>query len=717
MAALHEALQCLLPTSWDQVPQSPDALRDYLRDIFKHSRLIAESLPNPPPYDHDVYSELEVLATGTKPRVQFTPSSVRVNETDSEVTSLQKEWGKPMKVGGGSKENPLDLHLWKLSSKDGKGTWFGRRSVHEGLPFSRWKEKFSTEYAHSLRVNQRKIRKGQTPDACIRGIGAEKKVECVEVKDEDGSTLGQVNVYHVSAQFPRPTAPRDFVVLMITSDVGLQVGGTKQPGRSMMMISRPCEHPDVPPRNGYTRGEYESVELIREIPRASNAGAGSALEADSENEHVSRAQASDAQDDDESNPVEWIMVTRSDPGGNIPKWMIDKGTPKSVGGDAAKFIKWALEKDTPQKETASSPSLQDETSRHPNGVSSGTADLSDISDSDDSDSDSDLSSVYTDTQSHHGLIASVTGLLHTGLERFAPQALLDYVPYQRTPSGNLIQVVKVPGDGTETPSAAPAHSASVSKKRLSNSNNGDNMSLPSKHSEADTPTLDEIPPGNLPPAELMELTKAGKLTSHEKDLAKLAVRKREVDAKLETVRSELDKLQLSQPNVPSASSHTANSDTGSEQIGHGQVQNTGPSSAPPDSSATELSHSTASSDSKSTIEDAATSDRPMKSEKPAELHKVTSQLFKEEAKLLKQLRKIEASQLKIASKIESKQRKQAERSKKSKSKSEIESLRQEVKDLKKEISQLRSEREKWIDLVSTLQMENKKLAGGVDERK
>ena len=33
-----------------------------------------------------------------------------------------------------------------------------------------------------------------------------------------------------------------------------------------MVISRPCEHPECPRRDGFIRGQYESVEFIREIP-------------------------------------------------------------------------------------------------------------------------------------------------------------------------------------------------------------------------------------------------------------------------------------------------------------------------------------------------------------------------------------------------------------------------------------------------------------------
>jgi hypothetical protein len=33
-----------------------------------------------------------------------------------------------------------------------------------------------------------------------------------------------------------------------------------------MVVSKPCIHPATPQREGYIRGQYESVEFIREIP-------------------------------------------------------------------------------------------------------------------------------------------------------------------------------------------------------------------------------------------------------------------------------------------------------------------------------------------------------------------------------------------------------------------------------------------------------------------
>lgn len=39
-----------------------------------------------------------------------------------------------------------------------------------------------------------------------------------------------------------------------------------------MVVSKPCVHPECPPRPGIIRGQYESVEVVREIPGEAMAG-------------------------------------------------------------------------------------------------------------------------------------------------------------------------------------------------------------------------------------------------------------------------------------------------------------------------------------------------------------------------------------------------------------------------------------------------------------
>lgn len=127
-------------------------------------------------------------------------------------------------------------------------------------------------------------------------------------------------VYQLSAQFPGPTSPREFITLLISSDNCLSDAskvGSSIP-RHYVVVSIPVSHPDAPPRSNMVRGSYESVEMIREIPLSDG--------------------------DAETNPVEWIMITRSDPGGGIPRFMVERNVPSSICQDAVKFLDWACAK-------------------------------------------------------------------------------------------------------------------------------------------------------------------------------------------------------------------------------------------------------------------------------------------------------------------------------------------------------------------------------------
>lgn len=137
--------------------------------------------------------------------------------------------------------------------------------------------------------------------------------------------------------------------------------------RSYIIVSKPCDHPECPPRQGYIRGQYESVEIIREVPTdkppirrsmstvdmaSEDTKARQVIAEDMTKEAVLRAaqkkaagDAAEEEDDDEvTTTIEWLMVTRSDPGGNVPRFMIERGTPGGIVSDAGKFLKWLTAK-------------------------------------------------------------------------------------------------------------------------------------------------------------------------------------------------------------------------------------------------------------------------------------------------------------------------------------------------------------------------------------
>jgi len=200
-------------------------------------------------------------------------------------------------------------------------------------------------------------------------------------------------VNYLSAQFPGPSAPRDFVTACLTSSASPEDlsqsdqprGSSSNTSRQFTVVSRPLiDHPECAERQGYVRGQYESIEFIREIPAEQNphinrrdgvvlpvikrARSVPNLSEDGEQaDHNGRKRgqtitfsdgskpghreeytprgsmdsADIAARDPEENPVEWIMISRSDPGGSVPRWMVERGTPGSIVRDAEKFLDWA----------------------------------------------------------------------------------------------------------------------------------------------------------------------------------------------------------------------------------------------------------------------------------------------------------------------------------------------------------------------------------------
>jgi hypothetical protein len=107
-----------------------------------------------------------------------------------------------------------------------------------------------------------------------------------------------------------------------------------------MVVSKPCQHPECPPRQGIIRGQYESVEIIREIPSAKVIEDHKSKKTATSSSSESKDSTSAEHKEGSAPAIEWIMITRSDPGGSVPRFMIEKGTPPGIAGDAAKFVKW-----------------------------------------------------------------------------------------------------------------------------------------------------------------------------------------------------------------------------------------------------------------------------------------------------------------------------------------------------------------------------------------
>lgn len=376
----HEPLKALGPIDWAAV--TGDDLKHFLNTTFLHAQTVVDSIP----------AATKPQQTGrarshTDSSVVFDPTSRHHTNTSASADAstataaahaaqLQKEW-KEVKIA--PRENPYNMSVYKLAGKDGRGAWFARRSMHEGVSFDKFRLGLETEFGHTL---QHTTGPGT---GNVRGIGAERKAEHLEC---DG--VGQADVWLLNAQFPGPTTPRDFVTLFLTGTSGGDDKNKSKGPRQFMIVSKPCNHPECAPRSAYIRGNYESVELIREIPiekplrrvRSSvdmrredlQLPSRKTGDMDISQEAVLRAAQKRAEAKSDVGPggerglsrsltglpprdrnddsgaekagegtemaIEWVMVTRSDPGGSVPRFMVEKGTPAGIVTDAGKFLKW-----------------------------------------------------------------------------------------------------------------------------------------------------------------------------------------------------------------------------------------------------------------------------------------------------------------------------------------------------------------------------------------
>ncbi|RYP49819.1 hypothetical protein DL769_011035 [Monosporascus sp. CRB-8-3] len=335
MAKAHEPFKALGPINWeysrDPSAEEEAKIRDFLFRTFKDAECIVDSIPGSSPSAQQPGRQ----RSSTDPNRKSLHN--RAHQASDVARELRKEW-KEVKVN--PKENPLGLSVYKLAAKDGKGSWFARRSVHEGQNFDKWKVAMEREFLESMKV------KGKPGSGSIRGIGADKRVERMDL---DGC--------------------------------GKLEGGRGKPERYFVVVSKPCVHPECALQSGFIRGSYESVEVIREIrcePKIDplrRVQSSIDLPADEANaiarnhEHVVRsahhsttdgsaetnqdgrqrgktvaiagAEGNEQQADAEyETKIEWLMVTRSDPGGSVPRFMVEKGTPGGIAGDADKFLKW-----------------------------------------------------------------------------------------------------------------------------------------------------------------------------------------------------------------------------------------------------------------------------------------------------------------------------------------------------------------------------------------
>ncbi len=382
-----------------------------------------------------------------------------------------------------------------------------------------------------------------------------------------------------------------------------------------MVISRPCDHPDCPPRDGYVRGQYESVEFIREVPmkakkaastsnllanirehsaspslekeailrnaeKAANGSADYLLDTEGLSPNVAeeivregrkrgktisfagsrgasaKGEAMDNphahDDDDEMNPVEWIMITRSDPGGNVPRFMVERGTPGSIVADASKFLDWATKKEHPEEEAEAlekgdTEIIQQRTREEldayeanshlagPGGAK--VAELEPPAIAVPRRASLPIAPEDPPRQEAHppGLLATMAGVAYAGLETYAPQAVIDRLPGHHptaSMSNSLSSIKESPAlpNGTSTQSltrnSSITSTSSIATFASAEEQIGDNSSIKSTSTPSQTQS---------------SISKTTSLSPHEKELQKLQDRKRGLDSKLAKAREKESK--------------------------------------------------------------------------------------------------------------------------------------------------------------------------------
>ncbi|KAM3435239.1 hypothetical protein MY4824_004964 [Beauveria thailandica] len=536
MTNSHEPLQALAPADWNDLPQ--DDLAAYMNHIFAQSMIVVESIPSP--------SSAATPASTGRARAKTESSAVLRNDAQrfralrqpaaslEAAMALRKDW-KEVKVN--PRENPLGINVFKMSSKDGKGAWFARQSVHEGLSFDDWKVGLEREFAESLKVQ------GSPGVGNIRGIGADRHVE-----DKDVDDAGHLSVFQLSAQFPGPTSPRDFITLLLTSDLSHkaenQVGGLRQ----YIIVSKPCNHSQCPPRQGIIRGQYESVEIVREVhlepSMAKRSMSAVDLAVDDDRRASSDIKMSNSERLQDARPVavEWLMVTRSDPGGSVPRFLIEKGTPPGIVGDAGKFLKWttagsrrgwdesvtASITKTPADEVngaeESAPAAATETYTN---TTSTTNHLS-RSDSTFQSHDGDDNSV----PSSNGIYGIITGIFGIASSVVANGLGLNYASSEESIStAPAITVQEHEDEGTESDSSSTRSFLSALEKRLSREPRANNDGSQSEDSKSTTTNPNASASAAGAPA---PIGPAG-----EKELRKLQERRRKIDDKMVLMQSRL----------------------------------------------------------------------------------------------------------------------------------------------------------------------------------
>lgn len=201
-ATLKAGFAALGPVEWADISGS---LSDFLKKTFTHAEQLANSCPLPQT-DEDTFAKNPSSYRAKAP--VDTLVEPHATTLDRRHEDLQKIWGKPINK---AKDNPLHVWMYKTAGTDKRGAWFARRSIHRGLPFSKWKTAMQREFLTSLKVQE------GPGSGAVRGIAGDRRIES-ETVDGVGSAEGESE--------PRPAFP------CISSDMHTKYGWSHPPSQA-----------------------------------------------------------------------------------------------------------------------------------------------------------------------------------------------------------------------------------------------------------------------------------------------------------------------------------------------------------------------------------------------------------------------------------------------------------------------------------------------------
>ncbi|CAK7270738.1 hypothetical protein SEPCBS57363_004255 [Sporothrix epigloea] len=403
-------LAALGPIDWDTVDR--DNLDSFLTDTLACAQLLVDSIPAAS-ISSSAYTGKHgrqrshtdgAVSYGWSGAAAADPANPTASDSADEQQAaldkakkcekirqdLQRSW-KEVSASGA---NPRDIAVYKMNGgREGYAgsSWFARRSLHrvekakgnqagtDGqdvvIEFDMFRRALLKEFA----IQGEEEDSNSEAPSTVRTMSTKKRLEHItfenntvdaqpakvesETKTNDNkpSSTRHLNIYLLEAVFPGPTATRDFVTMQLTAQSPYSMPDetsktTNQDSlRQFIIVSKPCNHPETPARQGYVRAQYESVELIREVRVPVQAQSGkppssaknmrkTQSSVDLSHAHLNGSTGPDVDhgDDAYETAIEWLMITRNNPGGNVPRFLVDKSTPSSIISDTNKFMDWLV---------------------------------------------------------------------------------------------------------------------------------------------------------------------------------------------------------------------------------------------------------------------------------------------------------------------------------------------------------------------------------------